>query len=673
MATPIYEFAQLPHGMQGKASRKTTRVARKPGQAPTVGVIYNPRSHRNKGEDFDCGFSPHVHIAQPGDREQLPQALESLAKRNIDLLIINGGDGTVRDVLTCGQSVFGDDWPPIAVLPKGKTNALTVDLEVPLDITLQGAIDALDHGRRVRRRPISITALSGAKSRVLGFFMGAGSFTIATQTGQSAHRLGAFNSVVVGVSIAWGILQSLLGSRKNMWRRGTKMDIRLDSSGAPLAHSGLGDRDRRQLLVASTLERLPAGAKPFGALRQGLKLLVIDQISRRTTAMMPAIVFGKGRKDLRERGCHIVSASRFTLEIDDRFILDGEVFPVGKYRIEQGPELEFVAPAVGTDLGLVAPLAAPASAPAEAPPETLEAQDQLIDRIHKQVDASVAPLVSEFAAHLAEAAGAKAVLFYGSNLRTGSLEGVLDFYVLLPGRQRDRIWPRVSYHEHKTQCGQVLRAKVATMGLNAFAQATKGERIDTTIWARFVQPSALVWRADDAAKTEVISALANAVKTAARLALCLGPKHGTTKEYWRGLFAATYQAEFRVERTGREQDILSVNPEHFAGLLPLAMSADGIGFVREGDQLTPYLGKAMRKRVLAWWRSRRLLSKPLNVARLLKASTTFEGAARYAAWKIERHSGMPVQVTPFRERFPILAAPSVLIALWRYRREQEKK
>ena len=54
---------------------------------------------------------------------------------------------------TCGQAVFGDDWPAIAVLPKGKTNALTVDLGVPDDWTLQDAIDALDGGGRTRRRP----------------------------------------------------------------------------------------------------------------------------------------------------------------------------------------------------------------------------------------------------------------------------------------------------------------------------------------------------------------------------------------------------------------------------------------------------------------------------------------------------------------------------------------
>jgi predicted nucleic acid-binding protein len=54
--------------------------------------------------------------------------------------------------------------------------------------------------------------------------------------------------------------------------------------------------------------------------------------------------------------------------------------------------------------------------------------------------------------------------------------------------------------------------------------------------------------------------------------------------------------------------------------------------------------------------------------RLARASTTFAGAARYAAWKIERHTGLALEITPFRERHPLLAAPQVLWALWRHRR-----
>jgi hypothetical protein len=66
------------------------------------------------------------------------------------------------------------------------------------------------------------------------------------------------------------------------------------------------------------------------------------------------------------------------------------------------------------------------------------------------------------------------------------------------------------------------------------------------------------------------------------------------------------------------------------------------------------------------------MGRPLNYARLIKAAFTFEGAARYAAWKIERHTGMPVALTPWRERHPVLAAPGVLWRLWRQRQALNK-
>jgi hypothetical protein len=301
------------------------------------------------------------------------------------------------------------------------------------------------------------------------------------------------------------------------------------------------------------------------------------------------------------------------------------------------------------------------------------ASDPLRERIAARLAVPVDPAVAAFAAALAEAAGARAVLFYGSNLRTGSLEGVLDFYILLPGTEKAAIWPTVSYHERPRANEQgelTLRAKVATMRLATFASAASGELTDTTIWARFVQPSALVWTGDDAATGEVVGAIAAAAITAARLAAALGPESGTAEDYWRALFRATYQAEFRVEKSGRENDILSVNAAHFAGLLPLALEAGGIPPRQEGERLSPDLPHWQRGVILKWWAKRRRMGKPLNLVRLVKASTTFEGAARYAAWKIERHTGMPVAVTPFRERFPLLAAPQVLWDLWRHRRRQ---
>ena len=291
----------------------------------------------------------------------------------------------------------------------------------------------------------------------------------------------------------------------------------------------------------------------------------------------------------------------------------------------------------------------------------------LEQRVSASLAAPVDPAVAEFAARLAASSGADAVLFYGSNLRTGLLEGVLDFYLLVPGRQTERVWPRVSYHEW-TREGVTLRAKVATMAHETFLRAARGQTIDTTIWARFVQPSALVWcRSADAAGA-VRDAIAAAAQTAARLAVALGPERGTAEDYWRALFRATYRAEFRVEPPGREDSILAVNKAHFDGLLPLALAAQGIGLDPRDGAIAPQLNNAERRRILAWWSKRRRLGKPLNLLRLAKASMTFEGAARYAAWKIERHTGVALAVTPWRERHPLLAAPTVLWQLWRRRR-----
>ncbi|MEW9854693.1 hypothetical protein [Novosphingobium sp. M1R2S20] len=295
--------------------------------------------------------------------------------------------------------------------------------------------------------------------------------------------------------------------------------------------------------------------------------------------------------------------------------------------------------------------------------------DTLEERTAEALTHPVEPQVKAFAERFAGEA-VLGVLFYGSNLRTHSLEGVLDFYVLTQGPVETGIWPRVSYHEWETE-GQVLRAKVATMTLATFAAAASGKLVDTTIWARFVQPSALVWSRDVSASHAIQGAVARAARTAARLAVALGPFSGTADVYWRALFRATYAAEFRVEKAGREDSILSANRAHFDGLLPLALTAEGIAYTRgTGDVLQPQMPTAERRKAQRWWKRRQRLGKPYNLMRLVRASTTFEGAARYAAWKIERHTGVAVPLTPWREKHPVLAAPAVLWQVWRAKRAQ---
>lgn len=288
----------------------------------------------------------------------------------------------------------------------------------------------------------------------------------------------------------------------------------------------------------------------------------------------------------------------------------------------------------------------------------------LAARIAATLEREVDPAVALFAARLADESQALAVLFYGSNLRTGSREGVLDFYVLTGGPPEKGMWPRVSYREWDHD-GERLRAKIATMTLAMFARAAAGDVIDTTIWARFVQPCALVWCRDAGAREQVEQALGAAAVTAAGLAAAVGPVAGAESDYWAALFRATYRAELRVEQPGRENSILDANAAHFSGLLALAWDAGGIGHSGKGEQLRPELSPRARAETLRWWQRRRRMGKPLNIARLVRASFTFDGAARYIAWKIERHTGLPVRLTPWRERHPLLAAPAVLWELSR--------
>ncbi len=288
---------------------------------------------------------------------------------------------------------------------------------------------------------------------------------------------------------------------------------------------------------------------------------------------------------------------------------------------------------------------------------------RLRDLVAAELSVSTPTPITTFAEQLATIfPDARAVLFYGSILRTGDLSGVLDYYVLTDrppkgwrGFFTRILWPDVSYHE-LTVGGEVLRAKVASMTLEQFQRAAADATMDTTIWARFVQPCALIW-AGEGAREQVIDAVTDACRTAARYAQALGPIGGAPHALWTALFQETYKAELRVEKAGREVSILTFDPGRYDRVME-AVQADQGGALGEGEQ----------SRVRKAWTPRKLLGKPLNAARLMKASFTFQGAARYAAWKIERHTGVAVEVTPWRERHPILAAPGVLLKVWSARR-----
>lgn len=291
------------------------------------------------------------------------------------------------------------------------------------------------------------------------------------------------------------------------------------------------------------------------------------------------------------------------------------------------------------------------------------------DMVEAELARPVTSTIRDAAHVIARRMGGAAVLFYGSVLRTGDLDGVLDFYVLRGAEERTSllsrlIWPDVSYHEVEMG-GRTIRAKVASMQIATFERAARGATLDTTIWARFVQPCALIWARDEAIRRQVASAVAHASVTAGWFATLHHETSGEAGDFWRGLFRATYSTELRVEAPGREDQILSYDRRRYDDLLPLAWGIGGIEFDREGANLSPRpTERQMRAIASAWFRVSRA-GRSLNLIRLVKAAFTFEGAARYGLWKIERHTGVRIALTPFRERHPILAAPGVFWRVWR--------
>jgi len=304
--------------------------------------------------------------------------------------------------------------------------------------------------------------------------------------------------------------------------------------------------------------------------------------------------------------------------------------------------------------------------------------DALRAHLAAELAEAVPPAVQALGHELAGRAGrgAVAVLYYGSTLRTGALEGMLDFYVLLdrasdwPGSRiaalANRLLPPNVGYIQGSYAGVTLSAKYALITLRQFEQRVAGATLDTTLWARFCQPCRCIWQRSEADGQRVTAAIGNAVLTAAGWAAVLGPDEAAPEDFWRALFARTYVTELRVESDDRSRDIVSADAERYRALLALAWQADGLNFEKQPDgRLRPALSAPERARRLQRWSRLQRWGKRLNILRLLKAAFTFDGAMDYVAWKIERHRGVRIEVAPWQRRFPLLAAPGLY---WKLRR-----
>ncbi len=65
------------------------------------------------------------------------------------------------------------------------------------------------------------------------------------------------------------------------------------------------------------------------------------------------------------------------------------------------------------------------------------------------------------------------------------------------------------------------------------------------------------------------------------------------------------------------------------------------------------------------WMVRFWQGKLLSLLRLLKGALTFRSGIGYVLWKIERHSGVKIEVPPRLRRYPLLATCVIFWRLYR--------
>jgi hypothetical protein len=274
-----------------------------------------------------------------------------------------------------------------------------------------------------------------------------------------------------------------------------------------------------------------------------------------------------------------------------------------------------------------------------------ELRDLVADELALPVDARVKAMAAAIAAKHGDAS--RAVLFYGSCLRQKKLDGLmLDFYLVVSNYRSayDRRWlaaanrlipPNVFYFKHDG-----LAAKYAVLSERDFYRLNGPETRNVSVWARFAQPSRLVWAADADARSAVIEAVSRAAPTL--LASAGIRTKGKPLDTWRRAFALTYSAELRAERKGREASVVDQDRDRYQRFA------------------APALAEAKQLRVRRGWRRRRIEGKMLSALRLAKASATFTGGADYIAWKINRHAGTQIKLKPWQQRHPLLAAITLL-------------
>ena len=302
---------------------------------PRIALLSNPKSTGNLAQlprirEY-CADHPDLFHYEVEHVDQIGQAMRTIAQVRPKVLAINGGDGTVQAALTelYNGGHFGEEPPPVAVLPSGKTNLIAIDLGArgdPIE-ALERLIEVAQGDLEpfiVARELIALRRGNSADSDerpVIGMFLGgAGLAETMIYCRDKIYPLGLPNGLAHVITAA-AFLAKLFTRAKASFLPPDPMP--LDVSMREEGHRLSG---RFSLFAVTTLEKLLLTFE-MGEKRAGtLKLLAIEERPASLIGALAASIGGKlGRAKV--RGVHFEEADQITIESErSDVILDGETF-----------------------------------------------------------------------------------------------------------------------------------------------------------------------------------------------------------------------------------------------------------------------------------------------------------------------------------------------------------
>ena len=302
-----------------------------------IGLISNPKSNANRVRGGVAGQIEAGHdilTAQPANHDALETDLKRFAKEGVELIAIDGGDGTVRDVVSSVHHAYPTQWPTFALLPSGKTNviaehvggfgtglngwrALVAAQEAGKLTAFQNQCAALEISWPNRPEPMR-----------RGFLLGCAAFTDGVQmANDSIHPVGIAKGLAVAMAIG-GILRRALTKRSKGKRPSGE-------AGQVIVDGAQINGDRHFLMLASTLNRLTMGIKPFWDEGRGdIHWLDIPAPAKRLAIGALMIALGKRRDWMVRSGYASGRAEAIDLRFDAPFVLDGEAYRSARARAD---------------------------------------------------------------------------------------------------------------------------------------------------------------------------------------------------------------------------------------------------------------------------------------------------------------------------------------------------